>query len=111
VGALLLVRYCDFHGDSGFSPWFERRGQVLARVTQGARAIFRREPGTALAELRAALQEVLEESDPDGRPFGAEIFDHLVFADEVLAFLLAPDEEGLLTRAFGWAEELNALDW
>jgi hypothetical protein len=29
----------------------------------------------------------------------------------VLDFLLAPDEVGLLTRAFGWAEELNALDW
>jgi hypothetical protein len=68
VGALLLVRYCDFHGDSKFSPWFERSGQVLAQVTRGARAILRQEPGTEPAELKAALREVLEGSDPDGPP-------------------------------------------
>lgn len=110
VAALLLVRYCDFHGDPKFTPWFERSGQVLAQVTRGARAIVRQEPGTEPgtepAELKAALQVVLEESDPDGPPFEAEIFDHLVFADEVLAFLLAPDEAGLLTQAYERAEEL-----
>ncbi|MCI3272555.1 hypothetical protein [Streptomyces cylindrosporus] len=107
VGALLLVRYCGFHRDRRFSPWFENEREALARVAQ-AGADFVRGAGSAtdLAELKTVLRGVLEENDPDGPPFAAEIFDHLVFADEVLDFIGSPDSMDLLGRAFERAEEL-----
>ncbi|MCH5673868.1 hypothetical protein [Streptomyces gilvus] len=107
VGALLLVRYCGFHRDRRFSPWFENERAALAQVAQAGVDLLREGVGaTNPSELKVILRGVLEENDPDGPPFGAEIFDHLVFADEVLDFIGAPDDLDLLGRAFERAEEL-----
>ena len=107
VGALLLVRYCGFHQDHRFSPWFENERAALAQVAQAGVDLLRGSGGEVnLSELRLLLREVLEESDPDGPPFGAEIFDHLVFADEVLDFIGSPDDLDRLGHAFERAEEL-----
>lgn len=107
LGALLLVRYCGFHRDHRFSPWFENERGVLAQVAQVGVNLVRESVGaTALPELKVLLRGVLEENDPEGPPFGAEIFDHLVFADEVLDFIDSPDELNLLGRIFERAEEL-----
>ncbi|MFG3495384.1 hypothetical protein [Streptomyces sp. NPDC047928] len=108
LGALLLVRHCGFHQDTKFSPWFEPSRLILGRVVEAAKAVHRDGDahGADLAGLQAAVQEVLEESDPEGPPFETEIVDHLVFADEVLEFLLAPDEPELLGQALERADEL-----
>ncbi|MGW2722750.1 hypothetical protein [Streptomyces sp. NPDC001492] len=107
VGGLLLVRYCSFLQDHRFSPWFEREREVLALVVQAGADFPRDGVDTVdLSGLKTLVREVLEDSDPDGPPFAAEIFDHLVFADEVLDFLGSPDELNFLTRAFERAEAL-----
>ncbi|MPY56804.1 hypothetical protein [Streptomyces spongiae] len=107
VGALLLVRYCSFYQDPKFSPWFEQSRMALASVVEAARSILSQGGGSIdLEEIKDSLSEVLEGSDPDGPPFETEIFDHLVFADEVLEFLQTPNRPALLSRAFEHAEEL-----
>jgi hypothetical protein len=105
VGALLLVRYCGWYGDRRFRPWFEQAGDVLERAAAAGRALLHGE-AFDLEELRAELDVALESSDPDGPPFEAEITDHLVFATEVLDFLLAPDETDAASVAFERADEL-----
>ncbi|MGW1795481.1 hypothetical protein ACWCQN_05640 [Streptomyces sp. NPDC001984] len=113
VAALLVVRYCGFHGDPHFSPWFETHRDALAKVRELAVDICRQAlPGVAevtreaLEVVRELLDEVIEGSDPDGPPFETEVVDHLVFATEVLDFLLSPQETGALSYAFERALEL-----
>ena len=107
MGALLLVRYCSFHRNENFSPWFERERKVLADITGHARALLENGgPKTNLTGLKDELKEVLEESDPDGPPFQAEVFDYLVLADEVLDFLLDPQDSVSLTQVLEHADEL-----
>ncbi|SEN11409.1 hypothetical protein SAMN05216267_1001328 [Actinacidiphila rubida] len=107
AAALLLVRYAGFHGDRRFSPWFPREQRVLGDVAQVARQVFAgHAPDARVADLKDVVQAGLEDSDPDGPPFAAEVFDHLVFADEVLAFLSCPENGEALARAYERAEEL-----
>jgi hypothetical protein len=90
VGALLLIRYCGWHGDPKFEQWFSQSRDAFARVTSVAREVLRGE-GADLEGLRGEIEEALEASDPDRPPFEAEFVDHLVFATEVLDFLLPVD--------------------
>jgi len=107
VGALLLVRYCSFYRDPKFSRWFEREQQVLGRVVESAVHLVREgDLQVDFAELQQELDEVLEESDPEGPPFQAEIVDHMVFATEVLEYLREPADTGKLTAALERADEL-----
>jgi len=107
MGALLLVRYCSFHQNEKFSPWFERERQVLADIAGHAGALLETGgPRTNLTGLQDELKNVLEESDPDGPPFQAEVFDHLVFADEVIGFLLDPQDSVKLAQVLERADEL-----
>ncbi|WP_033817961.1 hypothetical protein [Kitasatospora sp. MBT63] len=107
AGALLLVRYCGIHSDPRFSPWFERERDVLAGVVETARAAVRGRAGrTDFEQLRAGLDDALESSDPEGPPFQAEIFDHLVFATGVLDVLRAPEDADALNCAPERADEL-----
>ncbi|MGR6968196.1 hypothetical protein ACU639_01005 [Streptomyces cynarae] len=105
VAALLLVRYCSWHTDPKFQQWFGQAREALADATSAARAVLRGE-APDLAGLREEVSEALEACDPDGPPFEAEITDHLVFATEVLDFLLAPEETDALAQAFERADEL-----
>jgi hypothetical protein len=107
VGALLLVRYCSFYGDSKFSPWFEQEQQALERVAEIAALITQGMVADVdLAGIRRQLDRALEESDPDGPPFQTEIIDHLVFATEVFDFLQAPQDVSALASALERADEL-----
>ncbi|GAA3807125.1 hypothetical protein ACFS5L_42455 [Streptomyces phyllanthi] len=107
IGALLLVRYCGFHHINGFTPWFEAQRDMLKAVSDVARVILDgRAAEVELADLRESLTAVLQENDPEGPPFEAEIFDHLVFADDVLDFLISPAELSKLSRALERADEL-----
>jgi hypothetical protein len=106
VAALLLVRYCGFHRDPKFSPWFEGAREALADVVGFAGRLVRQNSSEALDGLREKLDRVLEDSDPDGPPFETEVVDHLVFATEVLACVATPDDVGVWQRAFGHADEL-----
>jgi hypothetical protein len=112
AAALVLVRYCNFHQDPKFSPWFEQHREVLSRSVDLATRICRQgaERSTEIeddvAALRGSLGEVIDGSDPDGRPFEAEVVDHLVLVTEVLDFVAAPDELDELQEVFERAEEL-----
>ncbi|MFG2474263.1 hypothetical protein [Streptomyces fagopyri] len=105
VGALLLIRYCGWHGDPKFQQWFGQARGALAHASSAAHGVLRGE-SLDLDGLRSELDEALESSDPDGPPFEAEITDHLVFATEVLDFLDALDDTEALTTAFERADEL-----
>ncbi|MEU5789495.1 hypothetical protein ABZ754_17405 [Micromonospora purpureochromogenes] len=112
AAALVLVRYCNFHHDPKFSPWFEQHQEVLSRSVDLATRICRQgaERSTEIeddvAALRGSLGEVIDGSDPDGPPFETEVVDHLVLATEVLDFVAAPDELDELQEVFERAEEL-----
>lgn len=105
VGALLLIRYCEWHRDPKFQLWFAQARDALAHATSAARGVLRGE-ALDLEGLRVELDEALEACDPDGPPFEAEIADHLVFATEVLDFLGVPDEADALSQVFERADEL-----
>ncbi|MGW5046193.1 hypothetical protein [Streptomyces griseoluteus] len=105
MGALLLIRYCGWHGDPKFQQWFSQARDALAHASSAAYGVLRGEP-VDLEGLRSELDEALEACDPDGPPFEAEIADHLVFATEVLDFLDAPNDMETLTTVFERADEL-----
>lgn len=105
IGALLLIRYCGWYGDPKFEQWFVRARDAFVHVTSAAREVLRGDE-VDLEGLRVEVEEALDASDPDGPPFEAEFVDHLVFATEVLDFLLATDESDALTQAFERADEL-----
>jgi hypothetical protein len=105
AGALLLVRYCGWHGDPKFRQWFGQSREALEHTAAAGRALLRGEV-CDLDNLRAELDEALEAVDPDGPPFEAEITDHLVFATEVLDFLLTPEDGDASTQVFERSDEL-----
>lgn len=113
VVALLIVRYCGFHADPHFSPWFKGCRDALAKVRELSVQVCRQGlpavPDVSrpvIEETKEFLDELIRKTDPDGLPFEIEVADHLAFASEVLDCLLEPEGDGFLTHAFEHADEL-----
>ncbi|GLY03937.1 MULTISPECIES: hypothetical protein [Actinoplanes] len=109
--ALVIVRYCGWHADPGFAPWFLETRDLMSRILTAALDFVTPEPGerrpiSPLLRLAPEVQDRLRRFDPDGDGFETTVGDHLSLVDAALRAIGDPDSVDLAATLFEHVADL-----
>lgn len=106
--ALLLIRYCGWHADPKFSPWFEAHRDVMARAVAAATAVVEGRSPAGLMQLRDDVEQILQGAAPEAGEFETAVVDHINLIFEALDFFGAPFDQERSVRVLDHADDLAA---